>query len=394
MFRHLTAGESHGRALIAILEGVPAGLPIDHQFIDSRLASRQSGYGRGARMKIEQDHAEFLSGIRDGATLGSPVAIMIPNKDWENWQKVMAPFETEAAAVRAKAVMRPRPGHADLAGALKYMHTDIRNVLERASARETAARTAVGAIAELLLHEFDITLAAHVIRIGPVAAETSRLNAKQILMRSEKSPIRCADASAAPKMMHAIDEAGTAGDTLGGTVEVLVTNPPVGLGSHAQWDRRLDGRFAAAVMAVPAIKAVEIGAGVALGHLRGSQAHDEIFHKGRNRRRSAGYYRTTNRAGGVEGGISNGEDIIVRATMKPIPTLGKPLRSVDIRTRKPATAAMERSDICAVPAASVIVRAVVAIEMANAMMEKFGGDSLREMRANFANYIRAITKSR
>jgi chorismate synthase len=345
-------------------------------------------------MKIERDHAEFLSGIRDGATLGSPIAMMIPNKDWENWQKVMAPFEADAAAVSAKAVVRPRPGHADLAGALKYMHPDVRNVLERASARETAARTAVGAVAELLLREFDMMLGAHVTRIGSIAADTSRLSVKQILTRSERSPVRCADAYAARKMMQLIDEAGAAGDTLGGTVEVLVTSPPVGLGSHAQWDRRLDGRLAAAVMAVPAIKAVEIGAGVALSQLRGSQAHDEIFYAPKNMTRSAGYYRKTNRAGGIEGGISNGEDIIVRATMKPIPTLGKPLRSVDIRTRRPGAAAAERSDICAVPAASVIVRAVVAIEMANALVEKFGGDSLREMRANFANYIKAIAKHR
>ncbi len=394
MLRYLTAGESHGQALVAIVEGVPAGLTIRPDFIEARLASRQSGHGRGARMKIERDRPQFLSGVRDGATLGSPVAVLIPNKDWENWRNVMAPFEVEAEAARAKAVERPRPGHADLAGALKYMHSDIRNVLERASARETAASTTVGAIAELLLLEFDIDIAAHVVRIGGVAADTSRLTPKQIREKPEKSPVRCADDAAERKMMKAIDEAASAGDTLGGTVEVVVFNPPMGLGSHVQHDHRLDARLAAAAMGVPAIKAVEIGDGVLLGQTKGSQAHDEIFYSKKKGARSAGFYRRTNRAGGIEGGISNGENIVVRATMKPIPTLGKPLRSVSMRTGKPAAAAVERADVCAVPAASVIVRAVVAIEIANAMTEKFGGDSLREMQRNFAGYLNAIGKLR
>ena len=394
MLRYLTAGESHGQALVAILEGIPAGLKIRADIMESRLAARQAGYGRGARMKIERDRAEFLSGVRAGKTLGSPIAITIPNKDWENWQHVMAPFDADPRAAKEKAVHRPRPGHADLAGALKYAHSDIRNVLERASARETAARTALGAIAEMLLLEFDIAVAAHVVRIGNVSADSSRLTAKRIRTAPEKSPVRCADAAAAKKMMEAIDAASKAGDTLGGAVEAVVFNVPVGLGSHVHPDRRLDARIAASVMGVPAIKAVEIGDGVLLGALRGSEAHDEIFHSKKEGARSAEFYRRTNHAGGIEGGISNGENIIVRATMKPIPTLGRPLRSVDLRTKKPLKATIERSDVCAVPAAGVIVGAVVAIEIASAMTEKFGGDSLAEMRRNFAGYMKAIRKIR
>jgi len=390
MLRYLTAGESHGTALVAILEGVPAGLTMRPEFIAARLTARQSGYGRGARMKIESDRAQFLSGVRDGMTLGSPIALLIPNKDWSNWEEVMAPFEADHDAMEGRAVRRPRPGHVDLAGALKYMHADMRNVLERASARETAVRTAVGSIAELMLLEFDISIAAHVIRIGDVTAPTSRPSRKQLCRASEQSPVRCADKAAERKMIEAIQEADSAGDTLGGTVETVVFNVPAGLGSHVQYDRRLDARLAAAVMAVPAIKAVEIGEGVLLGRMRGSQAHDEIYYSKKKGNRAAGFYRKTNRAGGVEAGISNGEDIIVRATMKPIPTLGKPLRSVNLRTKRPLTAAVERSDVCAVPAASVIVRAVVAVEIANAMVEKFGGDSLQEMRRNFCSYIDAI----
>jgi chorismate synthase len=392
MLRYLTAGESHGQGLIAVLDGVPSGLPVRRDLIEKRLAARQAGYGRGARMKIERDRAEFLAGVRDGATLGSPIALLIPNRDWHNWNEIMAAFEAVPEAVQARSVSRPRPGHADLAGALKYRHPDIRNVLERASARETAARTALGCIAEMLLLEFDIRIAAHVLRIGEVAVESSKLTPKRILTQSEKSPVRCADTVAATRMMEAIDAASAAGDTLGGTVEALVINPPAGLGSHVQSDRRLDARLAAAVMAVPAIKAVEIGDGVLLGSVRGSRAHDEIFYSSKRRNRAGGFYRKTNHAGGIEGGISNGENIVVRATMKPIPTLGKPLRSVDIHKKTRLKAAVERSDVCAVPAASVIVRAVVAIEIANAMLEKFGGDSLFEIRENFDNYITAIRK--
>jgi chorismate synthase len=394
MLRYLTAGESHGKALIAILEGVPAGLVIEREFVESRLASRQSGYGRGARMRIEHDRAEFLSGVRGGQTLGTPIALLIPNKDWENWQKVMAPFATDPTAVEQKAVHRPRPGHADLAGALKYMHMDMRNVLERASARETAARTALGAIAEMLLSEFDIVTAAHVIRIGDIAAGKPHLAAARIEAAAERSAVRCPDTAAAREMMKAIDEAASAGDTLGGVVETMVSHVPAGLGSHVHYDRKLDARLAAAVMSVPAIKAVEIGDGVLLGQLRGSQAHDEIYYGKTKGDRAAGFYRKTNHAGGIEGGVSNGEDIIVRATMKPIPTLGTPLRSVNIRTRKPSAAALERSDACAAPAASVIVRAVVAIEIANAMAEKFGGDTVEEMRRNLTGYLKAIKELR
>ena len=392
MLRYLTAGESHGQTLVAIIEGMPAGLPVRPELMEKRLAERHAGYGRGGRMKIETDRAELLSGVRDGRTLGSPIALKIPNKDWENWQRVMGSFEIDKLAAAEKAVHRPRPGHADLSGALKYGHSDMRNVLERASARETAARTALGALAEMLLGEFDIGLAAHVLRIGGVSVDSSRLTTKRIMANPEKSPVRCADPATGKKMMQAIDAAQAGGDTLGGKVETVVFNAPVGLGSHVQNERKLDARIAAAVMGVHAIKAVEIGDGVLLGELRGSEVHDEIFHNDKKGARSAGFYRKTNRAGGIEGGMSNGENIIVRATMKPIPTLSKPLRSVNTLTGKPIKAAVERSDACAVPAASVIVRAVVAIEIANAMIEKFGGDSLGEMRRNFAAYIKALKK--
>jgi chorismate synthase len=394
MLRYLTAGESHGQGLVAILEGFPAGVPISRELLDSRMAARQSGHGRGGRMRIEHDRAEFLSGVRNGITLGSPIALSIPNKDWANWAFVMAPFNADEAAMAEKAVHRPRPGHADLAGALKYMHSDIRNVLERASARETAARTALGAIAEMLLLGFDIQIAAHVVRIGKATADASGLTPKQLLTVPEKSPVRCADAAAERKMIRQIDAAAVEGDSLGGAVEAVVFNVPVGLGSHVHADRKLDARLAAAVMAVPAIKAVEIGDGVQLGQMRGSGAHDEIFFDARKKNRAAGYYRKTNHAGGIEGGMSNGQSIIVRATMKPIPTLNRPLRSVDMRTRKPLKAAVERSDVCAVPAASVIVRAVTAIEIANAMIEKFGGDSLAEMHRNFDGYMNLIATLR
>lgn len=341
-------------------------------------------------MKIEQDRVQYLSGVREAKSLGTPIALLIPNKDWANWQNVMEPFEADSAAAQKRAVERPRPGHADLAGTLKYMHSDIRNVLERASARETAARTALGAIAELLLLEFDVCLAAHVIRIGEIVADTSRLSQKHLLSDPDRSPVRCADPVASKKMMKLIDQAASAGDTLGGTVEVIAFNLPVGLGSHVHADRRLDARLAAAAMSVPAIKAVEIGDGIALGQLRGSQAHDEIFFSPKKGKRSAGFYRKTNHAGGIEGGISNGEPIVLKATMKPIPTLGRPLKSVSIRTRRTSRAAVERSDVCAVPAASVIVRAVCAIELANALIEKFGGDTVQEMQRNFHGYIESM----
>lgn len=392
MVRYLTAGESHGQALVAILEGIPAGLKIRRDFVESRLAFRQLGYGRGARMKIESDQAQFLSGVRSGVTLGSPIGLLIPNKDWENWRAVMDPFESKLDAVKAKEVRRPRPGHADLAGALKYLHADMRNVLERASARETAAKTAVGAIAELLLLEFDITILAHVVRIGDIAVDSTVLTRKQVQSNADKSPVRCADPEAGKKMMRAIDAASSAGDTLGGSVEIMVSNVPVGLGAHVQHDRKLDARLAAAVMGIPAIKAVEIGDGVEFGRIRGSQAHDEINYGMKRKNRAGGFYRKTNHAGGIEGGISNGEDIVVKATMKPIPTLRMPLKSVDVRTKKTSKAVVERSDVCAVPAVSVIARAGVAIEMANAMLEKFGGDSIREMRNNFLGYLKEVER--
>lgn len=380
MLRYLTAGESHGEALMGIIEGVPAGLTIRVTDIDRDLARRQVGYGRGGRMKIEKDAVKIFAGVRWGRTMGSPIGLMIRNKDWENWRDRMSPDPMFLNS--AEPVTRPRPGHADLAGSLKYGHTDIRNVLERSSARETAMRVAVGAVAKRLLEEFGIEVISHVISIGGVFAKVPRTSVQELKKKAEASELRCADHEAEKRMMKRIDAARTDGDSLGGVFEIIVTNVPVGLGSHVQWDRKLDGRLAQALMSIQAIKGVEVGSGFGAANLPGSRVHDEIFWKEKH-----GFHRRTNNAGGIEGGMTNGENIILRAAMKPIPTLMKPLRSVDMLTKKPFKASVERSDVCAVPAAGVVGEAAVAFEIASAMIEKFGGDSLDEMKRNYKGYM-------
>ena len=382
MFRFITAGESHGRALIAIVEGLPAGMPVDIDQINHELWRRQQGYGRGARMKIEQDHVEILSGVRHGLTLGSPLAVMIENKDWANWDDVMSIEATELAPEKSRRVKRPRPGHADLAGGLKYDARDLRNVLERASARETAARVACGAIAKQLLGQFGIEIRSHVIQLGGIPERPLELSFDQISSISDESPLRCADSDAQLRMIELIDQKKSEGDTLGGIFEVVGRGVPPGLGSHTAWDSKLDGKIAQAIMSIPAVKAVGIGAGFAAASLPGSEVHDEIGYDAEAKQ----FIRGTNRAGGLEGGVTNGEELRVRGHLKPISTLRRALRSVDIDTKAEEKAAFERSDITVVPAAGVIGEAMVALVLAEAMREKFGGDSLGEMKRNFEGY--------
>ncbi len=384
MFRYVTSGESHGKFLHAILEGIPAGLKLSEDEINKELARRQRGFGRGERMqKIEKDRVEITSGLRWGETIGSPITMTIINKDWENWKKLMSIYATDKE-VEGKMV-RPRPGHADLAGALKYGREDLRDILERASARETAARVAVGAVCKRLLAEFAIKVVSMTEEIGGVQAIISKLNAEEIEKESESSPVRCPDKNAEKKMMEAINKAEKSGDTLGGVFSVLVINPPPGLGSHTQWHLRLDGRLAQALMSIPAVKGVEIGEGFVMARKPGSKVHDEIFYE-----TGKGYYRKTNNSGGIEGGISNGENIITRVAMKPLSSLKKPLKSIDMITKKEVSAEVVRADICAVPSAGVIGEAAVAMEIVRAMREKFGGDSLKEMKANFNHYMEEI----
>ncbi|KAB0666915.1 chorismate synthase [Oryzomonas japonica] len=386
MFRYLTAGESHGPQLTAIIEGLPAGTRLAAEGIDRDLARRQQGYGRGDRMKIETDTVAILSGVRWGETLGSPVTLVVRNRDWENWQEKMSPL----AAHRQEdgAVTRPRPGHADLTGALKYGHDDVRNILERSSARETAVRVAVGAVAKALLREFGVTVGGFVAEVGGIAAQQPERPFEELWGIAAQSELFCCDREAELEMKRLIDFSQADGDTLGGVVEVQVIGVPPGLGSHVQWDRKLDARLAMALMSVQAIKGVEVGIGFDAARRPGSRVHDELFRdEGRLGLGAAtAYYRQTNRAGGIEGGMSNGEVIVLRAAMKPIPTLYKPLRSVDMQTHEPYEAAVERSDTCAVPAALVVAEAVVAIEIANAFLEKFGGDSVAEIRRNYEGY--------
>lgn len=411
MLRYLTAGESHGISLTAMVEGMPANLGLARDDINKELRRRQVGYGRGGRMAIEKDEAEITSGVRFGKTLGSPIAMTIKNRDWENWKDVMSvtPLNPPLHKGGSKGglITRPRPGHADLAGVLKYGHDDIRNILERSSARETAARVAVGAVCKRFLDEFGIKVMSWVIGIGEVSSQESAVRSGQkdfeaVFQKAEASDVRCPDKKISEKMRKTIDRARKNGDSIGGIFEVAVTGVPPGLGSHVQWDRKLDGNLARALMSIQAIKGVEVGMGFEVAERFGSEAHDEIFYRGK-RQEARGerenfwpvtprFYRKTNNAGGIEGGMSNGEPIILRAAMKPIPTLYKPLRSIDIKTKKPFQATVERSDICAVPAASVIGEAVVAFEIANAFIDKFGGDSVDEIKRNYRGYLEYLRK--
>ena len=381
MIRYLTAGESHGQGLVIIVEGIPAGVPLGEEFIASQLARRQRGYGRGGRMQIEQDYAHIISGVRHGFTLGSPIGMTMENRDWVNWQDTMSVTSTEADFDR---VVRLRPGHADLAGAMKYDFDDVRNVLERASARETAARVAAGAIAVRLLQEFDIQLHSHVISIGGIRAQ---VNGAIDWTAVEDSPVRCADPDASQKMIESIDEAREAGDTVGGVVEVIATNVPMGLGSHVHWDRKIDGRIAQALMSINAVKAVSLGDGWETVDQLGSQVHDVIEPATDP---SRPWQRQTNRAGGTEGGMTNGMPLVARFAIKPISTLRTPLPSVDLNTGEVVQAHYERSDVCQVPPAGVIGEAVVALVVADAFAEKFGGDSLDEMRRNYQAYQKTV----
>jgi chorismate synthase len=390
MLRFLTGGESHGQALVAILDGMPAGLPIDQDSLNRELKRRQGGYGRGRRMAIEADQAEILSGVRRGRTLGTPITLLVRNRDWVNWQHTMS-VEAEPGDVpgaRRAPVTRPRPGHADLAGAFKYGHRDLRNILERASARETAARVAAGACARQLLSHVGITVASHVTAIGGAAlAPGTVVEFDAVAALDIDHPVRCVDAGVAARMVETIDAAKAAGDTLGGRFEVIVRGAPAGLGTYAQWDRRLDARLATALMSIPAIKAVEIGDGVGAAARPGSQVHDAILQAAADCPAATWQpTRPTNHAGGLEGGMTNGEEIRVSAYMKPIATLMSPLPSVDLTTGKDAPAAIERSDACAVPAAAVVGEAMVAFVVAEALLDKFGGDSIEEIERNLASW--------
>lgn len=397
MLRFLTSGESHGQALVVIVDGVPAGLRLTPADLAPDLARRQLGYGRGRRMAIEQDRAEILSGVRRGETLGSPIALQIRNKDWTNWQHTMSvdaePDEALPGARRAP-VTRPRPGHADLSAGLKYERTDLRDILERASARETAARVAAGAIARTLLARLGIQVTSHVTNIGGAALDPSvPVTFAQAAALGSDDDIRCVDATRAAAMRATIDEAKAKGDTVGGSFEVIATGVPPGLGSHTQWDRKLDGRLAQALMSIQAIKAVGVGRGPDVGHLPGSQVHDEILPgPAGGSGTTPGIVRPTNNAGGLEGGVTNGEDVRVSAWMKPISTLMKPLRSVDLTTLQDSPAAIERSDTCAVPAAAVVAEAMVCLVLADAMLEKFGGDTIDAIEAATQHYARTLAR--
>ncbi len=377
MFRYLTAGESHGKGLVGVIEGFPSNVKIDLDKINHDLGRRQKGYGRGERMKIEQDKMNILSGIRGGKTLGSPISFMIENKDYQNWEEYMDPIEGKEGN---RKITMPRPGHADLIGALKYGFSDIRNVLERSSARETAARVGVGSLAKQLLDNFGIEVFSHVISIGG-ASVYEQISDKELLAQSDKSEVRCCDPKAEAAMIEEIERAKVAKDSLGGIFEIRIVGVPAGIGSYVQWDRKLDANLAFALMAIQAIKGVEIGAGFCAGRKLGSEIHDEIYHDVDH-----GYYRKTNRAGGIEGGMSNGEDIIIRCAMKPIPTLYKPLKTVDVETKEQVLATVERSDTCAVPAASVVGEMVAVTVIAQEFLRKFGGDSLEEIMSKWKSY--------
>ncbi len=384
MIRFVTAGESHGQALVAWLSGLPAGLPIDLDFVNAELHRRQLGFGRGGRQKIEKDKVDVLAGVRHGQTIGAPVALRIENRDWPNWEQAMAVEDADGAEDARRPLTAPRPGHADLAGALKFNLHDARYILERASARETAARVAAGAFAKLYLRAFGIEVLSHTVGVGSVLLERiATWDEVARVCANLDSPLRCVDAGTEERMKHEVEESLRAGDTVGGVFEVMAHGVPPGLGSHAQWDEKLDGRIARALMSVQAVKAVEIGEGIAASHSHGSQIQDEIQYDAGKKR----FTRSSNHAGGLEGGITNGEDVVVRGYLKPISTLRKPLETADLNTKKPVKAAYERSDICVVPAAGVAGEAMLALVLADAFTEKFAGDSLPETRRNFAAYL-------
>ncbi|MDQ8154913.1 MAG: chorismate synthase [Gemmatimonadota bacterium] len=386
--RFTTAGESHGPALVSILEGVPAGLPLLAEHVNADLARRQQGYGRGRRMQIERDEVEFLSGVRAGEALGSPLAMLIRNRDWQNWQEIMdpAPREGDAAGARKRAVHRPRPGHADLSGLLKYDRDDARDILERASARETTARVAAGAVCRRLLAECGVSVASHLVHLGGVDAQRPAEMPADLNAAADASPLRTLDAEAEREMIARIDAAKREGNTLGGVCEVVVDGLPVGLGSHVSWDRRLDGRLGQAMLSIPAVKGVEVGIGFEAARRSGAEVHDEIA-MAPGRTRSGNVRRLTNRAGGLEGGMTTGEPLVVRVAMKPISTLMRPLGTIDTQTGEGAAAVAERSDVTAVPAMGVIAEAMAALVLADAMVEKFGGDSMVELTRNLEAYL-------
>lgn len=389
MLRFTTAGESHGQALVSVLEGMPAGVPLLAADIDAELARRQQGYGRGRRMQIERDSAEILSGVRAGETMGSPISMLIRNRDWKNWQEIMdaAPREEDAkGALRRRAVTRVRPGHADLTGLLKYDRDDARDILERASARETTARVAAGAIARRLLAELGVTVGSHLVHLGGIDASAPTELPAALNEASDASQLRTLDPNAEAAMIARIDAARKEGNTLGGVCEVVVSGLPVGLGSHVSWDRKLDGRLGAAMLSIPAVKGVEIGMGFGAARVTGAEVHDEIA-AAPGRIRCGNVRRETNRAGGLEGGMTTGEPLVVRVAMKPISTLMRPLGTVDVATGAAAKATAERSDVTAVPAMGVIAEAMAALVLADAMLEKFGGDSLGEVRRNLDGYL-------
>jgi chorismate synthase len=390
MLRFYTAGESHGQALLAFVSGLPASLPVSVDFINHELHRRQLGYGRGGRQKIEKDRAEIFAGVRRGETIGAPIAMRIENRDWANWEKILpveALPESGVGASDLKKLVAPRPGHADLAGSQKFNFHDARYVLERASARETAARVAAGALAKQLLREFGTEIASHSVQVGHVKLERAATwNEIWMANGDIESPLRCVDPKVQDRMKAEVDAANTANDTVGGVFEVVVHNVPIGLGSHAQWDEKLDGRLAQAILSIQAVKGMEIGGGIASANSFGSEVQDEIsYDKGTKK-----FRRSSNRAGGLEGGITNGEDIVVRGYLKPISTLRKPLGTADMVTKEPIQAAYERSDWCVVPAAGVAAEAMVALVLADAFLQKFGGDSLPEMRRNFEGYARQV----
>ena len=387
MFRFVTAGESHGQALIAWVSGVPAGVPIDFEFVQGELHRRQLGYGRGGRQKIEKDRVEALSGIRHGQTIGAPIALRIENRDWANWEKALSVEDLPGVEDARRPLTSPRPGHADLAGAMKFNFHDARYILERASARETAARVAVGAIAKLFLRQFDCLVLSHVISVGKVSLDrAASWREIQAICANLDSPLRCIDPATETKMKGEVDLVHRAGNTVGGIFEIVAHNVITGLGSHAQWDEKLDARLAKAVMSIQAVKGVEIGAGIAAATSYGSEVMDEIGYDAAAKR----FTRATNRAGGLEGGITNGEDVIVRGYLKPISTLRSPLGTVDMVTKQAISAAYERSDVCVVPAGGVAGEAMVSAVLAQAMIEKFGGDSLGETRRNFDGYLKQL----